>query len=88
MPRPRPAQVRKRERDSEAATGRLATDRRQAEDNLANSERHWGRTARAEFDRVLRQRRADTAGVTDETVAAERNNVSVAVEKVSRTGRP
>lgn len=51
--------VRRRERDAEAATG-LARDRRVAEDNLANAERALA-SARADFDRAFRARRSTPA---------------------------
>ena len=46
------AGVRRRERDQEPAVGKLATDRRQAEDAVATAERALY-SARQEFDRVL-----------------------------------
>ena len=63
------ANVRKRERDQEAAVGRLATDRRQADDAVAAAERAL-HGARQEFDRVLAaylrgEKEATTTGVAD-----------------------
>lgn len=75
------AAVRKRERDTEAAVGRPAQDRRTAEDAVAAAERTL-MTARAEFDRVLRLKREGSSTVTDENVRAERQNVISALERL------
>ncbi len=73
--------VRKRERDAEPAVGRFAADRRQAEDVFFNAERALA-AARLELERVLRARRSNTPGVTDETVQAERANVATALDRL------
>lgn len=75
------AQVRKRERDAEANPGRLALDRRQAEDVVAASERAVA-NARNELDRAMRARRLEGAVTTNESVQAERNAVTTALEKL------
>ena len=52
--------VRRRDRDGNESTGRLAQDRRNAEDNVAGSERQLVLT-REELDRLVRLRRSGTA---------------------------
>ncbi len=73
------AAVRRRERDAEATPGRLALDRRQAEDLQQTSERAV-LIARTELDRTLRSKRAGTATVDD--VARERATLKTAIEKM------
>jgi HlyD family secretion protein len=52
--------VRRRDRDGNESTGRLAQDRRNAEDNVASAERQLVLT-REELDRLVRLRRSGTA---------------------------
>lgn len=67
--------VRKRERDStEVAQGALARDRRNAEDNLSNSERSLY-LAREELDRVLRAKAADDLDKARDGVVKARDKV-------------
>jgi HlyD family secretion protein len=74
------AAVRKRERDAETV-GRLATDRRSAEDTVSNSERALAQ-ARADFDRAMRARRQPGAADTQPT--AERAAVTAAQDKLEQ----
>jgi len=60
------AAVRKRDRDNDSAGGRLAQDRRSAEDAVANAERAIALN-REELDRQLRARRAGTGKEADIT---------------------
>lgn len=73
------AAVRRRERDAEAGSGRLAIDRRQAEDALASAERAV-LIARTDLDRAMRNWRAGTATVAD--VDRERATLKTAIDKV------
>lgn len=73
--------VRKRERDAEAASGRLASERRQAEDTFFNSERAVA-SAKAELERVFKAFTAGTAGVTEEMLQTERTTFANALEKL------
>jgi HlyD family secretion protein len=73
------AAVRRRERDNETV-GRLAQDRRNAEDAVAASERALAQ-ARAELDRAARERRNQGAAASLE---AERAAVTAAQEKLDQ----
>ena len=72
--------VRRRERDGETV-GRLATDRRNAEDQLSSSERALYQS-RLELDRIAAQRRAGSA--TEEALTKARGGVATAREKVEQ----
>jgi HlyD family secretion protein len=61
--------VRRRDRDNESV-GRLAQDRRNAEDAVANAERQLA-NARAEYDRLFRAQRAGTTKQGEVTGARE-----------------
>ncbi len=74
--------VRRRDRDAET-TARPALDRRQSEDAVAVAERAL-LTQRFDLDRMIKQRRANTAGVTDETVTTQRAAVASAADKVEQ----
>lgn len=74
------AAVRRRERDGEPVQ-RLALDRRNAEDTLAQSERTL-HTARMELDRALLARVAGTS--SDDEIARARTAVATGVEKVEQ----
>ena len=74
--------VRRRDRDAET-TPRPALDRRQSEDAVAAAERVL-LNQRFDLDRMIKQRRAGTAGVTDETVTAQRTAVAAATDKVEQ----
>lgn len=74
--------ARRRERDAETVS-RLAQDRRQAEDGLANAERAL-LNLRVELDRLARQQRADPRSVSDELLASQRSAVTAAQERVEQ----
>lgn len=73
------AAVRRRERDAEAAVGRLALDRRQAEDVALASERAV-LIARTDLDRTLRSSRTNAASADD--IARDRAALRTAIEKL------
>lgn len=75
------AAVRRRERDGDTAPPRLAAERRQAEDQLAVSER-LQLNARTDLDRIMRENRAGKA--TDQAVADARKAVLDAIERADR----
>jgi HlyD family secretion protein len=74
------AGVRKRDRDNADAIGRLAQDRRSAEDGLANAERQLVQS-RDEFDRALK---AQHAGRSEGEVDKLRDAVAKAKDKVEQ----
>lgn len=73
--------VRRRERDQEPPSGKLAQDHRTAEDTVAVAERTL-HSARVEFDRVLRAWRSGDKSVTDMIVADARKAVTAARDRV------
>ena len=74
--------VRRRDRDQETV-GNLAQARRASEDAVASAERALI-NQRLELDRLLRQQRAKSESVTDEAVAAQRNAVAAASQRVEQ----
>ena len=71
--------IRRRDRDGNESTGRLAQDRRTAEDNVASAERQLV-ISREEYDRSAKARR--TGGVTPADVEKARDVVVKAQERL------
>jgi HlyD family secretion protein len=71
--------IRRRDRDGNESTGRLAQDRRAAEDNVASAERQLV-ISREEYDRLAKARR--TNGATQADVDKARDAVAKAQERL------
>jgi HlyD family secretion protein len=74
--------LRRRDRDQETV-GNLAQARRASEDAVASAERALI-NQRLELDRLVKQQRANNASVTEEAVAAQRNAVAAAAQRVEQ----